>query len=204
MRSLAPRRFAVVASGAAILLSPEPANAHLVSTGLGPFYDGVTHLLVSPDDLLGVIALALLAGLRGRRHGRLLLFALPLAWIVGGVFGSRETAEVLVPAAAALSFLLIGLLLATDARLSLSGLLGVALVFGVFHGYLNGTLAAQENLGIAGMSGIVSAVFVTAALAASVAVSLRAYWMKIAARVAGSWIAAVGILMVGWALKTGS
>ena len=32
-----------------------------MSTGFGPFYDGVIHLTLSPDDLLGVLALSLLA-----------------------------------------------------------------------------------------------------------------------------------------------
>ena len=31
-----------------------PAHAHLVNTGLGPFYDGISHLLLSPEDLIPV------------------------------------------------------------------------------------------------------------------------------------------------------
>ena len=204
MRSLVRRRFVFAAPGVVFLLRPEAANAHLVSTGLGPFYDGVTYLLVSPDDLLGVIALSLLAGRKSQRHGRHLLFSLPAAWIVGSIFGSRETAEVLAPVASALSFLVIGLLVATDARLKPAALLGLASMFGVFHGYLNGTLAAQEDLGVTGVMGIVLAVFVIVALLASVAASLRAYWMKVGARVAGSWITAIGVLMVSWTPKSGS
>ena len=46
------------------------ADAHLMNTGFGPFYDGLTHLFVTPEDLLPVIALAFLAGLRGPRFGR--------------------------------------------------------------------------------------------------------------------------------------
>lgn len=204
MRKLARRWIHFGAAGFVTLLSPESAKAHLVSSGLGPFYDGVTHLLVSPDDLLGVIALSLLAGLNSKGHGRHLLFLLPAAWIVGGSFGLLKTAEVLAPVASAISVLVIGLLVATDVRLGRSALFGLASAFGVFHGYLNGTLAAQEGLGIAGIAGIVVAVFVAVALLASVAATLRVYWMRIAARVAGSWITAIGMLMAGWALKSGS
>ena len=32
-------------------------------------------------------------------------------------------------------------------------------------------------------------------------VTLKADWMRIAVRVAGSWIAAVGLLMLGWAYR---
>ena len=42
-----------------------PAEAHLNSTGMGPFYDGLIHFLMSPEDIVPVLALALLAGLRG-------------------------------------------------------------------------------------------------------------------------------------------
>jgi hydrogenase/urease accessory protein HupE len=50
---------AVVLTGSA-----RTAQAHLVTTGLGPVYDGISHFLLSPDDLIPVLALALLAGLR--------------------------------------------------------------------------------------------------------------------------------------------
>ena len=50
--------------------------------------------------------------------------------------------------------------------------------------------------------GLVFAVFVLAALAAALVVRLRADWTRIAVRVAGSWIAASGLLMLAWALRT--
>jgi hypothetical protein len=34
-------------------------------------------------------------------------------------------------------------------------------------------------------------------------VALRAPWTRIAVRVAGSWIAAIGLLLAGWALRPG-
>ena len=71
-----------------------PAEAHLNSTGMGPFYDGLMHFLMSPEDIAPVIALALLAGLRGASHGRRALFTLPIAWLLGGLAGlSAMTGE---------------------------------------------------------------------------------------------------------------
>jgi len=55
---------------------------------LGPFYDGLTHLFATPEDLLPVIALALLAGLRGPEFGRWVLLAVPAAWLVGSTAGA--------------------------------------------------------------------------------------------------------------------
>ena len=63
------RVLAAAATAAAVVALPAPAHAHLVTTGLGPVYDGISHVLLSPDDLLPVVAMALLAGLNGRETG---------------------------------------------------------------------------------------------------------------------------------------
>jgi hypothetical protein len=60
---------------------------------------------------------------------------------------------------------------------------------------------AQAKLGPLGLAGIVAAVFVVVALAAALVVALRAPWSRIAVRVAGSWIAAAGLLLLGWTLR---
>jgi hypothetical protein len=39
---------------------------------------------------------------------------------------------------------------------------------------------------------------IVALLVSAAVVSLRAAWTRIAVRVAGSWVAAVGMLMLGW------
>src|SRR5512135_2602384 len=99
-----------------LLLWPWHADAHLVSTGLGPVYDGIGHLLLTPEDLVPIVALALYAGLRGARAGRLALFVLPAAWLAGGLLGlAAGTAPAPLPA---LSFILLGLLVAADVRLA--------------------------------------------------------------------------------------
>jgi hypothetical protein len=43
--------------------------------------------------------------------------------------------------------------------------------------------------------------FVMVALASALVASLGKQWMRIAVRVVGSWIAAVGLLMFGWAMR---
>ena len=71
----------------AIALSPLPVEAHLNSTGMGPVYDGLLHFLLSPEDIIAVLALALFAGQRGIAYGRRALFVLPGAWLAGGLLG---------------------------------------------------------------------------------------------------------------------
>jgi hydrogenase/urease accessory protein HupE len=192
-------RLVVVAS-AAVLIFPMPAQAHLATTGLGPVYDGISHVLLSPEDLLPVLAMAFLAGLTGRPAGRLALLLLPLAWALGGVVAFEARASLPPGARAAASFLVLGVLTAADPRLSPGLVASLAVALGLLHGWFNGAGIAAAGREEAGLVGIAAAVFVLVAMAAAFVVSLRASWARIAVRVAGSWIAAIGLLMLGWSL----
>ena len=180
-----------------------PAEAHLNSTGMGTIYDGLMHFLSSPEDLVPVLALALLAGLRGAAYGRRALFTIPAAWLLGGLIGLTAAAANPHPFVAAAWFLLLGGMLAGDAKLSLRATSALAALLGLYHGYLNGSGMGQVDSAAVALLGLVFAVFVLIALAAALVVQLRAQWARIAVRVAGSWIAASGLLMLGWAVRAG-
>jgi len=165
-----------------------PAEAHLNTTGMGPFYDGLMHFLMSPEDIVPVLALALWSGLRGAAYGRRALFTLPVAWLAGAFLGLSTANAVIHPIIAAAWFLLLGGLLAA--------------FLGLYHGYLNGTGMGQPMSAVVVLLGLVFAIFVLVALAAAFVVRLQAQWARIAVRVAGSWIAASGLLMLGWAVRT--
>lgn len=178
-----------------------PASAHLNSTGMGPIYDGLMHFFLSPEDFVPVLALAMLAGLRGAAYGRRALFTLPAAWLVGGLAGLNVAAARPHPFIAAAWFLLTGGLLAADTKLSLQVTTGIAALLGLYHGYLNGTGMGLSTTATVALLGLVFAVFVLIALAAAFVVRLQASWARIAVRVAGSWVAASGLLMLGWAMR---
>ena len=55
--------------------------------------------------------------------------------------------------------------------------------------------------GFLALFGISLAVFVLVALVAALVVSLRAQWARVTVRVAGSWIKAIGLLMLGWTYR---
>lgn len=193
-------RRAGVAIALAAALLPAPAEAHLVTTGLGPVYDGIGHLLMSPDDLIPALALALYAGLRGPRAGRFALFLLPAAWLVGGLVGLMADARVTFPVAT-VSFLTLGALVAADLPLPAPAIGTLAAALGLAHGFVNGAALAGVGSGARGLVGIVAALFVVVALASAFVVALERPWKRIAVRVAGSWIAAVGLLLLGWSLR---
>ncbi len=183
------------------LLAPATAHAHLVTTGLGPFYDGIGHLLASPDDLVPVLAMALVAGLSGRTAGRWTLFVLPVAWAAGGLAGYLLHGPLLRGTPAGVSFLALGILIASGRQLTPVLVAMLAAALGVVHGWLNGAAIAAAGREALGLAGIAAVTFVLVALVAALVISLRRPWMRIAVRVAGSWVAATGLLMLGWRLS---
>jgi hydrogenase/urease accessory protein HupE len=180
----------------AALLLPAKAAAHLVTTGMGPVYDGIGHLLLTPEDLVPAIAMALYAGLRGRAPGRQALFYFPLAWLLGGFVGLGAEIMPSFPLTA-ISFLLVGILIAADLRLPAYVFAGLAAAVGIMHGFLNG-IALKTGPGGLGLLGIMAALFVIVAIISACIVSLKPPWTRIVVRVAGSWVAAMGLLMIGW------
>ena len=182
-----------------LLFWPSYASGHLVTTGLGPVYDGIGHLVMTPEDLIPALAIALFAGLRGAAPGRCALFLLPLAWFVGGILGVVIQG---LPAlqAPAISFLVLGVLIAADLNLSQKWFTAIVVVVGFVHGVSNG-VALKEGAGILGLIGIMTTLFVIVAIVSAFIVSLKQPWTKIVVRVAGSWVAAIGMLMFGWMFR---
>jgi len=185
----------------ACTLFPLTAEAHLNSTGMGPVYDGLMHFLMSPEDIVPALALALLSGLRGATYGRRTLFVLPASWFLGGLIGLAASASNGNTIMSAVWFLLLGGLLAADARLSLRTTTALAALLGLYHGYLNGAGLGLSLSSAAVLLGLIFSTFVLIALSAAFVIQLKADWMRIAVRVGGSWIFASGLLLLGWAVR---
>lgn len=181
------------------MLRPAKVYAHLVTTGMGPVYDGIGHLLLTPEDLIPVLAVGLYAGLRGTAAGRTALFFLPMIWLVGGLLGFTVAAAPSFPYPA-LSFILLGLLIAADLHLPPIGFSALAVSVGLVHGFLNG-IALKNGPGSLGMLGIMASLFTLIALVAAFVHSLKPLWTRVVVRVLGGWITAMGVLMVGWHLS---
>ena len=197
----APVRRLGLPFGAGAASLPACAAAHLPTVGLGPVYDGVFHFLMSPEDLIPVIALALLCGQRGAPFGRRALWLVPLAWFAGGMTG-MQVGRAPGQAFTALSFLLLGGLVAANARVSLRIATVLAALVGFLHGFLNGAGINRFDEGAYAVLGLALAVFIVVALVASFVIPLQRQWAHVAVRVAGSWIAASGLLMLGWAVHS--
>jgi len=178
---------------------PIRADAHLVTTGLGPVYDGMEHMLLSPEEWIMIAGLALLAGLNGPATGRAVLFAFPLAWLAGGCAGHsiHLTLPSLVPAAA---LLIVGGLVAADLKAIRNFVVIIAGVLGFLQGYLDGVSFGATNGTTLTLLGASAVAFVIVALGSGLAVGVQG-WRRVVVRVAGSWMAAVGILLAGWTIR---
>ena len=183
---------------ASLFLLPSAVQAHLVNSGLGPFYDGSLHLLLSPGDLLGLIAIALLAGLHGPKAGRLVTMTLPVCWLIAGFVGMQLPAMLDLPWITMLAFAIVGLLVAADIRLPPAAIAILAALYGLLQGLQNGSTLASIGADLTALFGIVMTSLVIALLIAAAVVLLRAPWARILIRVAGSWLVAVGVMMLAW------
>jgi urease accessory protein len=188
------------------LLAPGAAQAHLVATGMGPVYDGITHFGLSPEDFLPVVGLGLLAGLGGARPSRAALVGVTGGWLAGGALALSGLAlpPIALPVATAALYLVIGGLLAANLRMTPALLVALGGALGLVRG-------AADLMGVASgaahgltLLGMAAAVFVVLALAASVTLPMRRLWMIVAARVGGSWLAALGLLFAGWIVRFGA
>jgi hydrogenase/urease accessory protein HupE len=187
----------------ALAFAATPAHAHLVETGFGAFYDGIVHVVLTPADLLVVVALALLAGQRGTRAARWALLALPGAWLAGGSIGAVFPADATMPALTTLTFGLAGALVALNVRLPVGVVAAFAAAAGLLHGYVNGVTMAPGGASALGLAGAVAAVSCLFAILAAHVTTMGVPWTRIAVRVAGSWLSAAGILMLGWLARAG-
>jgi hydrogenase/urease accessory protein HupE len=178
-----------------------PAQAHLESTGMGPVYDGVLHFVTRPEDLVPALALAMLAGLRGATCARRAMFTLPAAWLLGGLAGLSAASASAGSLATVLWLVLLGGLVVADAKLSLRAMTVLGAVLGLVQGYLNGTGMGLSAAAVVALLGLAAAVFVLVVMVAALVAPLQARWARIAVRVGGSWIAASGLLMIGWSLR---
>lgn len=175
--------------------------AHLAPTGLGPWGDGMAQLVLQPPDLLLVIALVLLAAQSGRASLDRLPLLLPAAWLSGGLIGLglRNELTLALPATAAVMSL--GVLVALGMRLGARRLALLATVLTLAFAVVAGSALAGHAGATAALLGEAVSVAVVATLLSLALAPPHPRWLAIAMRVAGSWISAASLLMLGWLVR---
>jgi urease accessory protein len=178
-----------------------PASAHAPIMGIGGVLGGVLHALLIPEHGLSLVALGLVLGRQQQqvRHTGMLIFLAALACgLTGAALLGEETvaADVLVAAAGILGLLVAAAWMPPLLGLALAAVAGLTIAL---DSRPEGTSAAEAVTMLIG-SGIGAAAALGIVAEASVLARGRA--LLIAARVAGSWIAAIAILVLALRIVT--
>jgi len=195
---LTSRAGAVAALCIPALLQAGPAAAHLVNTRFGNFYDGMLHPLTAMEHMIPWLALGLLAGLQPRA-GRWMLLAFPVGLALGTVLAVAVPGFGFVTTVNLGSFILLGACVALALPLPPALLAALAGLLGVSHGYANGLAMNAETNPWLFTPGAVTVGYLVVVIVAAITAIAANKWgaARIAVRAAGSWIFAIGILMLG-------
>ncbi len=203
-----PTRFTPLAArsaaGAWLLALAADAHAHSAAKGIGDFYSGALHALTALEHVLPFLALGILAGQQGQK-AEPVLGAFCVALLVGAALAVWIPG---VPYLAVLnvgSAIVLGGLVALARPLPAAIFYAIAIVFGLSHGFANGEGMTGETKPYLFIPGVALAGLVVTAYGLIVTDWLlrrKTGWLQIAVRVSGSWIAAIGILVLAVSGRT--
>lgn len=180
------------------VFAPTDAHAHLVNSGLGPFYDGALHLILSPMDIVRLITLGLFAGAQGREGGRYVVVAAPGAWFLAGAAAFMFDATGAFGIANAASLFLLGGVVAFGLKLPPLVAGAVAAGFAGLLGFQSGIELRADNADWVALLGAAAVALAIVLPVTAAVLSVTAFPVRVACRVLGSWAAATGLLSIGW------
>jgi urease accessory protein len=199
----------LIATAALLLAQASPAEAHIIALRLGDFYAGALHPLTDLQDLILWGAIGVLGGTLGAATGRWLVLAFPLGLLTGlALAQSFEITSTGSTADAAL-VLVLGLLLATAVRIPTAALCALAFALAVVRGVANATDLGPETDRLLFAAGLACSGYAVITLVMALVLAFRGAdtstsisWRKISLQALGGWIAAIGLMMVGYGLAS--
>jgi hydrogenase/urease accessory protein HupE len=193
----------LVLASASAWLWPTPALAH-GGLAIGDFYTGMLHPLLHFEVLLPTLALSLWAGQLGGSHAWRLPLVFLGAALLGAAGGLLDIELRLGSSLLRLSMLMFGLLAAARGRLPAVVGVPIVLLVGIYLGQANTFEPdAQIERPLLFVAGLGSCIGLILFHVVSRVARYRAFWVQTGVRVAGSWIAATGLLVLAleWAVQ---
>ena len=194
---------------ATLVASAQAADAHIVASRLGDFYTGALHPLTDLQDIILWIAIGVLAGSLGAAKGRWLVLVFPLGLLAGLVLQRANEWVSPAPAADAGMILGLGLLLAAAARIPTALLAVIAFGLAVVRGAANASDVAADTNRLLFAAGLACVGYAAITLIMALTLAFRrteagaaTTWRGIAIRACGGWIAAIGLMMMGFAFAS--
>lgn len=175
----------------AALLAPMPALAHEGGAHAHGVLTGFLHPVGGLDHVLAMVAVGLWAGLLAGRASWALPAGFLGAMVLGFALGAGGFGLPMVEAGILASVIILGVLVAASARLSLAIAVSLVAVFGLLHGHAHGTeLGGQGALGYA-----LGFILATAALHGLGVFGARVITNQLFVRVAGGAMAALMLVV---------
>jgi urease accessory protein len=176
-----------------VLLSAVPASAHVLEGQAQGFLTGLAHPVSGRDHVLAMIAVGLWGAQLGTPALWMLPVTFPMVMAVGGFLALVGVPLPGVEIGIALSAVLLGLMVAVEAKPPLVMAATLVGFFAIFHGHAHGTELPPAQSGLMYSIGFVIA---TGALhGVGIAIGVVHKWTvgRIALRVAGVVVAIAGV-----------
>jgi urease accessory protein len=165
--------------------------------GVGDFYAGMLHPLITIETLLPLLGISLLAGQQSRETAIKMLAAFPAALALGSALilfrplpARLATLELLITAS-------LGLLIALGRRIPDWIPIALSVLIGLSIGWSNSVEITGDVSAVRFVAGLAIVGLLITTYGIGLVRRLKLEWMQIAVRVVGSWLAAVGILVLG-------
>ncbi len=181
-RALAPMAIGLTAVAT-------PALAHTGAAAAGSFMAGLGHPLGGPDHLLAMVAVGAWAALQGGRAAWLWPLVFVATMAAGSALGFAGIGLPLVEPGILASVVVLGLLVATAARLPVAAGAAIVGLFALAHGHAHGTEAPAAGDALGYGLGFALATAGLIAAGAGVALAARGTKWRTAVRAAGAALA---------------
>jgi len=179
---------------------PAIAWAHVGSGEAGGLLTGLQHPVSGLDHVLAMIAVGLWGAQLGLPAVWLLPVAFPMMMAFGGAIGLMGFPLPGVEVGIALSAVVLGVMVLTEARPSLLIALAIVAFFAIFHGHAHGTELPAGQSALLYSMGFVVATGCLHAVGITIGVIHRWDAGRVALRVAGAVVLGAGIIFLWRAL----
>jgi urease accessory protein len=187
-----------------LIAVPATAAAHDLSVRYGTFLGASAHVLTEADHLAAFVAIGLLAGQHAVRPRTAALAAFAISLLLGmagplafpALRGFESVEGIFSPA----TLLLGGALVAAAWRLPMWLVAAVGVAVGGVQGLANGLAIEDSPRAAVSLLGAASAAFLITVIGTAIA-SIANAPAQIAVRVVGSWVAAMGLMLLGLAWR---
>ena len=185
----------------ALAARASPALAHVEQGQAAGLLSGLTHPISGLDHVLAMLAVGLWGAQLGSPALWLLPVAFPMTMALGGVLGLVGLPLPGVEVGIAVSGIVLGAMVLSEARPPLPVALALVGLFAIFHGHAHGTELPAGQSGLTYSIGFVAATGCLHGVGIAIGLVHRWDWGRVFLRVAGGVIAAGGLYFLWRALS---